>query len=347
MSGSRHHFIPKFLQKGFSSRSTSTDVYCWCFPKGAKAFQPNIKNVGIESLFYSISSETELDDVISKEEEHNFSPLIDKLRANSVGEDDSINISAMLAHLEVRSQHFRSSANVLFSELMGTLLNTFSSLDFLQDTLTKILSPDSPIFQKALLEAGISKDLYRQISKSNPEGLKGLKENMARGVSKAIYERRNTMPDLIAKAIKDGHIRLLNQSISPEKRASRYTNLKYSLQNYPANDLPLGDSMTLFHVNGERKFKPFLDKEDKLISAILPLSPNQYLIGSTSESKTVQYPSLALEVARCSFAYFISSRNDDQAKSYQSEIGENSHWLRPQDIHQIFADSLEKILCEY
>lgn len=347
MSGSRHHFIPRFLQKGFSSRSTNKDTYCWTFPKNAKAFQPNIKNVGIETLFYSISSEIELDDKISKEEEYSFSPLIDKLRANLASEEDSIKISSMLAHLEVRSQHFRSSANILFSELMNTLLNTFEDLDFLQSTLAKVISPDSVIFQKALREAGVSKKLFKQIAKSNPEGLKELKMSMAHGVSRAIYERRDTMPALIANAIKKGHIQTLHESISPSKKADRYSSLKYCIQNYPDNDLPLGDSIILFHVASERKFKPFLDKSDELIAVILPLSPNQYLIGSRSEFNVMQYSNLALEVARCSFDYFISSVCDGRAKSYQSEIGTNSHWLPAQDIHKIFTESLGKILEEH
>lgn len=218
MSGSRHHFIPRFLQKGFSSRSTSKDTHCWTFPKNAEAFQPNIKNVGIETLFYSVSSEIELDDKISKEEEYSFSPLTDRLRANLTNEEDSIKISSMLAHLEIRSQHFRSSANILFSELMNTLLNTFEDLDFLQSTLAKVISPDSLIFQKALREAGVSEKLFKQIAKSNPEGLRELKQSMAQGVSRAIYERRDTMPALIANAIKKAIFKHFTNLFHPPKK---------------------------------------------------------------------------------------------------------------------------------
>lgn len=344
MSGFRHHFIPRFLQKGFSSRNTSTDIYCWTFSKNTKAFQPNIKNVGVETLFYSISSETELDDKISKEEEGNFSPLIDRLRAGSICQEDTAKISTMLAHFEIRSQHFRSNANILFLELMNTLHETFSSLSFLQALLEKILSPNLPIFQSALLEAGISKKLFKQITESNPEGFRELKASIARGVSSTIYERRDAMPALIAKAIKNGHIKTLKESISPPKKASRYSNLKYSVQSYPGDDLPLGDSIILFHVAGDREFKPFLDKSDELIAVVLPLSSSQYLIGSSCELDIARYSDLAVEVARCSFDYFISSKNEECTKNYQSEIGTNSHWLSAQDVHKIFAESLDEIL---
>ncbi|SDA63488.1 Protein of unknown function [Pseudomonas sp. NFACC15-1] len=344
MSGFRHHFIPKFLQKSFSSRTTNTDVYCWVFSKNAKTFQPNIKNVGVETLFYSTSSEAELDDKISKEEEGNFSPLVDRLRASSICEEDTAKISAMLAHFEIRSQHFRSNANILISELIDTLLETFSNLNSLQDFLGKIISPNSPVFQRALLEAGISKKLFKQITESNPAGFRELKASIARGVSNTIYERRDAMPALIAKAIKNAHIKTLNESISPPKKASRYSNLKYTVQSYSTDDLPLGDSIILFHVAGDRKFKPFLDKSDELIAVILPLSPSQYLIGSSCELDVAKYSDLAVEVARCSFDYFITNKNAERTKDYQSEIGTNSHWLSAQDVHKIFAESLDEIL---
>lgn len=347
MSGSRHHFIPRFLQKGFASRSTSKDVYCWTFSKGSQPFQPNIKNVGIETLFYSMSAETELDDKISKEEQDNFSPLVDKLRAGLISEDETTSVAEMLAHFEVRSQHLRSNANILFSELMSTLENTFTDLEFLQELLTKVMSPDSVTFQKSLMKAGVSRKTFKQIIKTNPEGLRECQKNIARSVSGAIYEQRHTMPAMIAGAIKSGHIQMLNESIAPKKRVSRYSSLDYTVQNYLDANLPLGDSIVLFHVAGQRKFKPFLDKSDELIAVILPLSSSQYLLGANCEVNAEHYSDLALEIARCSFEYFISNESNERTKKLQSEIGANSHWLPSKDVHKIFADSLDRILKDY
>ncbi|WP_226456651.1 DUF4238 domain-containing protein [Pseudomonas sp. AF03-9] len=347
MSGSRHHFIPRFLQKGFASRSTSKDVYCWTFSKGSQPFQPNIKNVGIETLFYSMSAETELDDKISKEEQDNFSPLVDRLRAGLIGKYETTSIAEMLAHFEVRSQHLRSNANVLFSELMSTLEHTFANLEFLQELLTKIMSPDSAIFQKSLMKAGVSRKMFKQIIKTNPEGLREFQKNIACSVSGAIYDQRHTMPAMIAGAIKSGHIQMLNESIAPQKRVSRYSSLGYSVQNYLDANLPLGDSIVLFHVAGERKFKPFLDKSDELIAVILPLSSSQYLLGENCEVNVEHYSDLALEIARCSFEYFISNESGERTIKLQHEIGVNSHWLPREEVHKIFADSLDKILEDY
>ncbi|MDD1132041.1 DUF4238 domain-containing protein [Pseudomonas shahriarae] len=347
MSGSRHHFIPRFLQKGFASRSTSKDVYCWTFTKGLQPFQPNIQNVGIETLFYSMSAETELDDKISKEEQDSFSPLVDKLRVGLISEEETTSIAEMLAHFEVRNQHLRSNANILFSELMDTLVNTFTNVEFLQELLPKIMSPNSATFQKSLMKAGISRKTFKQIIKTNPEGLRECQKNIARSVSNAIYEQRHTMPAMIAGAIKSGHIQMLNESIAPKKRVSRYSILGYSVQNYLDANLPLGDSIVLFHVAGQRKFKPFLDKSDELIAVILPLSSGQYLLGTNCEVNVEHYSDLALEIARCSFEYFISNESSERTKKLQSEIGVNSHWLPSKAVYKIFADSLDKILEDY
>ncbi|WP_456256431.1 DUF4238 domain-containing protein [Pseudomonas iridis] len=344
MSGSRHHFIPRFLQKGFSSRSTNKDVYCWTFSKDTKPIQPNIKNVGIETLFYSMAAETDLDDKISKEEQDNFSPLVDKLRTGCVSEDDTVRIAAMLAHFEIRSQHLRSNARVLFSELMGTLVTTFTNVSFLEGLFTKVMSLESAMFRKSLLKAGISKKLFKQIMKTKPQAVREFKEKAARDVAIAVYEQREIIPLMIAEAVKKGHIRVLSESISPKQRVSKYLKLDFSVQDFASGDLPLGDSIVLFHVAGERKFKPFLDKTDELIAVVLPLSSNQYLVGKSCKVDIEQHSDLALEIARCSFEYFISSRNNELTKNLHSEIGANSHWLPKQEIHKIFTDSLDKVL---
>lgn len=344
MSGSRHHFIPRFLQKGFSSRSTNQDVYCWTYSKNTKPFQANIKNVGVETLFYSVASETDLDDKISKEEEANFSPLIDKLRAGSISVDDTVRIAAMLAHFEIRSRHLRSNANILFSELMRTLVTTFTDIAFLESLFTKVMSVKSATFRKSLRKAGISKQVFNLIMKTDPQAVREFKLKAARDVATAVYEQRAVIPLMIADAIKRGHIKVLAESVSPKKRICRYLDLTFSVREFVGGDLPLGDSIVLFHVAGERQFKPFLDKADQLIAVILPLSSNQYLVGESYEVGSEQYSGLPLEISRCSFEYFISGKNNELTKDLHSKIGANSHWLLKEEVHKIFADSMDELI---
>lgn len=344
MSGERHHFIPRFLQKGFSSRQTKKDIYCWAFPKEEKPFQPNIKNVGIETLFYSIASETELDDKISLEEESIYSPLIIKLRKGIINNCDAIEISGMLAHFEIRSQHIRSNAKTIMSECAQTIKNILSNPSALDDLLTKIINPNSKKFKQRLLESGISDEVFMDLITTNPGFIEQCKQSIKHTIPIIFHDQRSTIIKSVYETIKATHIKNLNESLWPKNRLLRYSTLNYSIQNYPNNDLPLGDSIVLFNITGERKYTPFLDKSNELISVILPLSPNQYLIGTQSKGDIPQYSNLALEIARCSFEYFISSKNDQLAQSYQAEIGTNSFWLKSSEIQKIIADCFEEIL---
>jgi hypothetical protein len=43
--------------------------------------------------------------------------------------------------------------------------------------------------------------------------------------------------------------------------------------NETQNSLILGDSAVIFHVEGTRSFKPFADKDDVVVAAMLPVNP--------------------------------------------------------------------------
>jgi len=51
MAGNRHHVIPKFLLKGFTSRIKSNQFYTNVY-LGNKTYESNIINVGVDKDFY-------------------------------------------------------------------------------------------------------------------------------------------------------------------------------------------------------------------------------------------------------------------------------------------------------
>ena len=344
MSGTRHHFIPRFLQKGFASRLTTKDTYCWTFSIGKEAYQANIKNIGIENLFYSVTSETELDDKITYEEANVYVPLIDRLRTNEFGDHDIEPICEMLAHFEIRGQHLRANANLLFSDSMTAFLDIFSDPIKLSNILTKVIAPESKIFIKALEKAGLSQELFQFMLQSEPDLLAPMQLNITKIITQEIALQRETLPKLLAEAAKNSHIKVLNETIAPKLRVARYANLDFTVVEYPSGDLPLGDSIVIFYIEGDRSYKPFLDKDDHLIEVILPLSSRLYLRGLLRDKEPAAHPDLGLEIARCSQEYFISSMHNARTLQYQKEIGINSHWLDSENIPKIFAEALETAL---
>jgi hypothetical protein len=51
MSGERQHFLPRFLLRGFDSRTDGREMYTWVFRREREPFEPNIINVGVSKEF--------------------------------------------------------------------------------------------------------------------------------------------------------------------------------------------------------------------------------------------------------------------------------------------------------
>ena len=136
----------------------------------------------------------------------------------------------------------------------------------------------------------------------------------------------------------------MSESISPEKRADRFRSLSYSLEAYAPGDLPLGDSILLFHVKGERGFRPFLDKDDELIHVILPLAPNLFLMGTVDGHQGPPTYDMPKEIARCSMDYFIASEAKPHLADLRNEIGSNAHWVSESEMDSIMQEVLQKLM---
>jgi hypothetical protein len=122
MAGKRQHFIPQFLQRGFASHVLGDEVFTWVYRKGAKTFNPNIKNVGVEGFFYSEEDDQKLDDTITKAEGH-LAHIVNILRLEGdVHHTDSEEVAQLIAHLEVRTRHLRQSFFTTGNRLLNELL---------------------------------------------------------------------------------------------------------------------------------------------------------------------------------------------------------------------------------
>src|SRR5947209_1838968 len=134
MAGKRQHFIPQFLQRGFTSHLVKGESFTWVYRKDREPFNANIVNVGVETLFYSRNEDEEIDKAITSLE-NDLSKSIQLLRKNDSDELRNIErISNLFAHLEVRTRHIRQafleSAGSLFQYLteLVTNENTFAQL---------------------------------------------------------------------------------------------------------------------------------------------------------------------------------------------------------------------------
>ncbi|WP_445672835.1 DUF4238 domain-containing protein [Pseudomonas inefficax] len=344
MAGVYQHFIPRFLQKGFRIPGNGREVRSWIYDRRREARKTNLKAIGMEGHFYAVETEPDLDDKITMAEEKVYAPLIDRLRR---GELDGQSVSAipeLLAHLEIRSRHVRQNMESAGDACISYILKRMADPGTLSQLLGPHLHLESPAVAQLIAEMP-NADQVRQVLAERPDLLTGQFFEALIPVAAALIAA--SLPgnkNQVSLSVKQSHIRVMSESIAPEKRADRFRSLSYSLESYEAGDLPLGDSIVLFHVQGERSFRPFLDKDDELIHVILPLASNLFLMGTAGEYQGPPTYDMPKEIARCSMDYFIAGEVKPHLADLRSEIGSNAQWVSETEVIRIMEEIMRKLM---
>lgn len=250
----------------------------------------------------------------------------------------------MLAHFEIRSRQVRQNLESAGDACIGYILQRMADPRALSQLLRPHLHLESPAFAKAIEEMG-NADLVKQLLAERPDLLTGeFFEPLIQMAAAQIAALEPGTKDMIARAVKQSHIRVMSESISPEKRTDRFRPLSYSLETYAFGDLPLGDSIVLFHVKGERAFSPFLDKIDELIHVVLPLASNLYLMGTSGVYQGPPSYDIPREIASCSMDYFIASESKPHLADLTHQIGSNSRWLSDDEVDSIMVEVIQELM---
>lgn len=342
MAGIRQHILPRFLLKGFASRVQDKKIFTCVYRKGGPQFETTIENVGLEKHFYGKLGEISADEEITQLES-GYARLIDELRSEPDGTcADSKQVSDLVAHLTIRTKQlrefFRESAEYLIDQITLYLSNPsnlkrllLSKPELMQEELQKTLK-DIPVAQ-------VYKDFLIELVQLNAQEI--VDQHMP-DLQSTLHELIGQMKSLLPNAVREGHIRTLAKHPAPEPRSEAYQSLNWTVRDV-ADPLILGDIACLFEIAGERRFKPFDDKDDKIANVYFPIASRKLLLG-TSQSAVVELDvSLVNEAtAKCSYEYFVcsglSTANDALSRSIGDWAGILSTLEMEQLLNEILAD---------
>lgn len=341
MSGKRQHFIPRFLQSGFSSHSSGDEIFTWVYRKNVEPFNTNIINTGVEGYFYSQDVDSQVDDNITAAEK-SFCELVDALRNGSKeATNDSDALAELIAHLEVRTRHLRQSFSNAASAVMAEMARFMEDQQAFGSYMQRRIKSD-PSFMRDVIASELKKrDLAESLLPHLLEASKPLLEQMLSSIladiSLMATHFRAEIPQISKNAAKSGHIRALKETLSPEAKASRYRTLKYCLFQTTEVALPLGDSPIVIQLNEGRPYKAFCEKDDSIHAVYLPLSPNMVLVGSVDDAAPclLQIP---MAIAQCSLEYFISNSRSRANDVLRAHIGEHAHLLTEDQIFNLITE---------
>jgi hypothetical protein len=344
MSGKRQHFIPQFYQKGFLSKDKKN--YTYQYLKDGRILPANIKNVATEGFFYSEGEDHSIDNVITDAEDE-FAKLITIFRSDDIDDVYFNDVPKLISHLESRTRSIRVSFQNSATYLMGEIKEKFLKDDVLTKYFKEKILSDPNKFNE-LLDAQLDE---KKVPLELRDGIKKLmlanSDQWIPPVVKNLVEEIKPLLDVmistkLPEAMKSGHLKALRESIHPAIKVKKYDLLTFKVINTDF-DIPLGDSIVLFEVDGKRSFKPFCERDDLLKNIYLPISSRRILWG-TLDDLIPNLNDLDLNIARCSMEFFIASSKNERFNYIQREIGQNSHILAEEEIDQILDELIGESL---
>jgi hypothetical protein len=330
MAGKRQHFLPRFLKKGFASRIKKQEIYTWVFSKGKKPYEANLRNVGLENFFYGSEDEHAADRLIT-EAENKFSEVIEKLRTlPSTQEINESLVPEFVAHLIIRTKHFRSSMNAGGQVLAGILVDNLKSPDDFYKFLMAISQGED-------FKNSIRKNIEKQaanrmnneqieqnvklIMEKTPEIARS-KANEGFNTFKMLFQR---MYDEMPSIVEGAHNKTLSREATPRAYKKKFSGYKWQVHVLKKGSLLLGDIGPICNFGLTDNFKPYVFTDGRVEQFFLPISKTHLIIGSSCEKfdvpdiKKINFASVSL-----SQNYFISSQNTDFEQNLIPEIGKNA-----------------------
>ena len=125
MAGNKQHHVWQMLQRGFGEKC-GRDHHVWVYRKSEPPKRTATRLFGVEKHFYGPEG-SEADAKITKYESYNQSALQDIRKLPHGTEVDPEFVSALIAHLEMRSAFLREEVATKLQKAVGGLVQGYKS----------------------------------------------------------------------------------------------------------------------------------------------------------------------------------------------------------------------------
>ena len=343
MSGRRHHYLPRFLLKGFASRLERDEAYTWVFRKNRNPFEPNIDNIAVQRDFYGEPGQAIADEQITSDENKFFSPLLDDLRStNLVSSKDYPLVTDLVLNLANRTNHLRESFQGMIDLIMRSVSIQYQDPEIIRNLFNKEAPKYTPEIMKFLNVRHIDDQTKRKIYNLLMEKLLTQFESQVPQLQDTMNQFYQYMQGRLPSIIQDGQNRGLAKLASPYERSKKLADLKWYVHTAEDNSFILGDIGPIAYDEDEDVCRTLIQEMNPKI-IYLPISHNRILIGSVQENP--EYPSPEapnVHIAGISREFFISSQNTQRESRYVNHLGNNAEMLSEEDLLNLIERKTKK-----
>ncbi|MGH7801043.1 MAG: DUF4238 domain-containing protein [Thermodesulfobacteriota bacterium] len=340
MAGERQHYIPRFLLKGFSSRTTSQKVFVWYFRKGENPIEVSIRDIALEKSFYSESGKGSLDEAIT-ENEKDYAPVISQVREEGYISERDLNILLeFVFNLVIRTRNIRKG----LTETLGTFINMFSRNISNPHTAARLLE-NYRKENKEKFRNRIRIEVRKSLGYRNPKveelAIWRIEENLQK--MGALGPFFSTILDKFLsglqqegeKAHKKALTRIYQTEESSEK-LSEYRRLRWSVKRFEPNTFILGDiGVAQFNFKTKEFHPSILNKIDEG-ALLLPIGHDTLLVGISDDNLTLPSPDdINTGIAELSMDFFVASSNGEREKAYSEIMGTRATLLDDKTANEL------------
>jgi Protein of unknown function (DUF4238) len=310
----RQHFLPRFLLKGFASRSRGGSYFTYLFQKGRAPHETNTINVAVVGDFYGREADGGGVEAGLGESERLHATVLDRVRKEGLVDEDRLVLGEFIRLLLVRTRHMRDSATdwaAQMSRIVGRLLQTPQAQENLKREIGERALRDER-FWTSVSTPGLS------LSKQQMEYLVDLA--MAQSNLPSIlqqYSEALPMMD-VQGAVTAGQIGGLRRAIA--ERPVPPDDVVWSVMKTEPHVLILGD-LAVIARTGNGYCHP-MQPDAGLQAMLIPISHQHLLVGALEPKMGVVDPEeVNLASAQLSRDFFLASRNTERERRYQAQLG--------------------------
>lgn len=351
MSGKNQHYIPQFLQRGFSVAG-SHKKKIWKIHKGdwLPTKPGSINRIASESCFYSKPSADglcTLDDEITNEE-NSIAAILQSLRGAGVGASvNSVDASELVCHFSPRTAHLREVFERGMRQIVVGAAKVLTDADRVKSMIgidqqepneafrthvVSALRKDGLLASLPLPEAVVERIAFHM-------GKEQFQNNFDKNLP-SMKEAFSNFLDRTGETVRSGHNKALSKQGGPGKRRELLRIFRWEIIAAPREGAVLPDCVAMA-IDREEGVTPFmLARNDDCRAVVMPLDECLLLLGVCGGFKLPPDFNYNREAARASHNFFLASSNREEVQKLQSVIGERSS----AKIDESVQESLSKFL---
>ena len=314
MSGSKQHFIPQSLLRGFGfKKGKSTFVVAYTLDRGI--FTPATDGIAAERHFYSElrveGGDETLDDQITYYETP-LATMLAKLRALGDGEQaDPREAAEFVTHLAIRNDNFRKAVTSAGTAMVEGVANQFADTasarkllgldgDAIKGPFAEQLAEAFEQYRPLIAMMGMDEAMFRQWAFSTVQANFDTYHAETRGaMDEALATILESMPGVTASAQRKS----LGETLAPAERVEHMTAFNWRIVHVPGLILP--DCAAIAYESAGIASPLMLASLDTLVSIFVPLSSERMLVGSRTGAVPVP-ADLNEAFAGCSWDFFVA-----------------------------------------